>query len=197
MDFIHRAVRISQGLNGRFALLTSESNTVIRLINLTTGQAARSFVGHKKPVLSAALSPDEAFLVSGGEDRAIHLWSVSTGELVRLLRAHTAGVRAVTFSPDGRYIASGGDDQTIKLWHGADPGGAATPRPASLPASLAAPGATQELLDAMRVQITTHEKRVAKLEFLVEKLFRRLDSPGKAPPEDAVNIIQRKSFDDF
>ena len=195
MDFIHRAVRISQGLNGRFALLTSESNTVIRLINLTTGQAARSFVGHKKPVLSAALSPDEAFLVSGGEDRAIHLWSVSTGELVRLLRAHTAGVRAVTFSPDGRYIASGGDDQTIKLWHGADPG-AATPRPASPPASLAAPGVTQELLDAMRVQITTHEKRVAKLEFLVEKLFRLLDSPGKALPEDTV-IIQRKSFDDF
>jgi WD40 repeat protein len=208
-DFIDD-VRVSQGLNGRYALLTSEVKTTILLVDLATGQPARSFVGHKKAVLSAALSPDEAFLVSGGKDRAIHLWRVSSGELVRTLRAHTADVRAVTFSPDGRYIASGGDDQTIKLWQGTDPGGAATIQPVvspsrrglpttlpdSPPPSLAIPGATQELLDVMRVQIDTHERRVAKLEFLVEKLFRLLDSQGKAPSEDAV-IIQRKSFDDF
>jgi hypothetical protein len=48
----------------------------------------------------------------------------------------------------------------------------------------------------MRVQIETHERRVAQLEFLVEKLFRLLDSQGKASSEVPV-IIQRKSFDDF
>ncbi len=115
----------------------------------------------------------------------------------------------MTFSPDGRYIASGGDDQTIKLWHSADPGGAATLQqvsplrrtppmtpPDSPPASLALSIATPELLETMRVQIDTHERRVAKLESQVEKLFRLLDSQGKASSEDAV-IIQRKSFDDF
>ena len=203
-------VQVSQSLNGRFALLTREQSTAIRLLDLSTGQTARSFVGHKKPVVSAALSPDGGFMVSGGGDRAIHLWRVATGELVRILRAHTAGIGAVTFSPDGRYIASGGDDQTIKLWHGTEPGGAATLQqivspsrrvlpmtlPDSPPASLAVPGASQELLEAMRVQIDTHERRVAKLESLVEKLFRLMDSQGKASLEDAV-IIQRKSFDDF
>jgi WD40 repeat protein len=203
-------VQLNHSLNGRFALLTSPSSTTLHLFDLISGQAARTFVGHKKAVLSAALSSDEAFLVSAGEDRTIHLWRVATGEIVRTLRAHTASVRAVTICPDGRYIASGGDDQTIKLWHGTVPGGAATIQPVispsrrglpttlpdSPPAPLAIPGATQELLDAMRVQIETHERRVAQLEFLVEKLFRLLDSQGKASSEVPV-IIQRKSFDDF
>ena len=176
-DFIDE-FRVSQGLKGRYALLTKDSITTILLVDLATGQPARSFVGHKKPVLSADLSPDGGFLVSGGGDRAIHLWRVATGELVRILRAHTAGVRAVTFSPDSRYIASGGDDQTIKLWHGTDPG-ATTPQQVvsplrrdspmdSPPASLAVPVATPELLDGMRVQIDTHERRVAKLEAMVQ-----------------------------
>ncbi len=92
-DFIDEA-RVSQDLKGRYALLTSEATTTLLLVDLATGQPARSFVGHKKPVLSAALSPDGTFLVSGGKDRVIHLWRVATGELVRTLRAHTADVSA-------------------------------------------------------------------------------------------------------
>ncbi len=215
--------RISQSSDGHYALITYAAPddaapndlrshplalATIQLVDLTKSQPARSFVGHKKPVLSAALSPNGKYLASGGEDRSIHIWRVSTGELLRVLRAHTGDVNAVAFSHDGRFIASGGSDQTIKLWYGVDPDSedavvSVAPdvttakqirEPDSLPQALTVD--VRESLSAMAAQIDGQERRLARLELLVEKAFRLYDSRSTTSSDETLQI-ERTRFDDL
>ena len=71
---------------------------------------------HQQPVFAVAFSPDDAYVFSGGGDRAVQAWNASTGELVRTFSGHTAAVKAVSVSPDSQFLASAGFDKSIKLW---------------------------------------------------------------------------------
>lgn len=76
----------------------------------------KTVVGHTKPVLGVAFSPDGRMLASGGNDNIIHLWDVWTGKSKKTLTGHTRGVSSVAFSPDGKILASGSWDGTVRLW---------------------------------------------------------------------------------
>jgi WD40 repeat protein/uncharacterized caspase-like protein len=74
-------------------------------------------LGHSSSVVSAAISADKRFLVTGGDDTA-RLWDVATGSEIRAFQ-HTDSVYAVTFSPDGNYILTGCNDKFAHLWDAA------------------------------------------------------------------------------
>ena len=72
--------------------------------------------GHSAPVLSAAFSPDDHTLATGGGDTVI-LWDVTDpGQPTRIGGASTGHVNSVAFSPDGRTLATGSSDKTVILW---------------------------------------------------------------------------------
>ncbi|TAF12357.1 MAG: hypothetical protein EAZ76_14495, partial [Nostocales cyanobacterium] len=84
--------------------------------------SAKPFVGHTKPVLSVAFSPDSKTIVSGSWDTTVRLWDIETGEAIgQPFFGHKYLVNSVAFSPDGSSIISGSADKTVRLWDLSDP----------------------------------------------------------------------------
>jgi WD40 repeat protein len=103
--------------NGKQAIVGLNSLTDnLRLVDFTTGEMIRSFVGHRDGVLSVAFNADGTQAISGSFDNTVRLWDVTTGRKLKRYNGHSDRVIAVAFSPDGTKIVSGGNDQTVRLW---------------------------------------------------------------------------------
>jgi len=76
-------------------------------------------LGHSGQVNSVAYSPDNRFVLTGGDETAC-LWDAATGREIRRFVGHTEQVNAVAFSPDGQLMLTGsgraGPDNTARLW---------------------------------------------------------------------------------
>ncbi len=72
--------------------------------------------GHLAPVNCVAISPDGAWIASGGRDNMVRVWHRHSGEEAMTLPGHRDVINSVNFSPDGSKIASGGRDGTIRVW---------------------------------------------------------------------------------
>jgi WD40 repeat protein len=83
---------------------------------LPGAKSFRSMTGHTLGILSAALSSDMRFALSGSYDHTLRLWSLETGACLRTFEGHQGYVNSVCFSPDGRYALSGSSDETLRLW---------------------------------------------------------------------------------
>jgi WD40 repeat protein len=73
-------------------------------------------LGHRKRVMSLAISSDGLRIVSGSLDRTVRIWDGRTFEELGLCE-HEDEVNSVTFSPDSRLIASGSDDGIVWIWN--------------------------------------------------------------------------------
>ncbi|EKX52194.1 hypothetical protein GUITHDRAFT_42081, partial [Guillardia theta CCMP2712] len=75
----------------------------------------RSWKAHDKDINSVAVSPNDALLASGSQDRTVKVWE-RTGELRVSCKGHKRGVWCVKFSPVDKVVASSSADATVKLW---------------------------------------------------------------------------------
>ncbi|HEY9644193.1 MAG TPA: protein kinase, partial [Coleofasciculaceae cyanobacterium] len=71
---------------------------------------------HQGAVRSVVFSPDNRYILSGGDDNIIKLWEMKTGKCLRTFQGHWGPVVSVLFTPDRDHILSASVDQTIKLW---------------------------------------------------------------------------------
>lgn len=96
-------------------LATSDSDSKIRLWQVTTGRQLFVCKGHTSWAWSITFSPDGSILASCSIDQTIRLWDTSTGQCLRIL-PEPDQVEAITFSPNGSILTSGSVDQSIRLW---------------------------------------------------------------------------------
>lgn len=80
----------------------------------------RGWKAHDKDINSVAVSPNEAMLASGSQDRSVKLWHLDSGALAVTCKGHKRGVWCVKFSPVDKVVASASADATVKLWAAAD-----------------------------------------------------------------------------
>ncbi len=96
-------------------LVTGCDDKQVRLWDLATGQAERSYKGHTLGVLCVAINAAGTQIAAGGADKTLMVWNTPTAtEVLKFPLA--AAVRSVAFSPDGRLLAGGLADNSIHLF---------------------------------------------------------------------------------
>lgn len=100
--------------NGKY-IVSGDSDGVIKIWDLTNGEARSIESPGKSRVNAVVFSPDGAQIASSDGNNII-LWDAETAEQVSVLEGHTDWVRSLAYNADGSILASGGDDKTIRLW---------------------------------------------------------------------------------
>ena len=75
----------------------------------------RSFVGHNGVVSSVAVSGDDKWLVTGGDDTAARLWEISSGKQIRTFGGHEGWINFVALNGDGKWLLTGAG-RSCRLW---------------------------------------------------------------------------------
>jgi len=107
----HRAAVNSVHIKA-MTIATASGDRTVRLWNLTTGAALRTFAAHARGIACVNIAGN--LVVTGSSDHVIKVFDIETGEEVRTLRGHTGLVR--TIQTDNTKIVSGSYDQSIRIW---------------------------------------------------------------------------------
>lgn len=77
----------------------------------------KEFVGHEAGILTASMSPDNRWIVSGDRVGTIKIWSLETGREIASWNYSDKEITTAVFSPDGKTLATAGQDSTVRLWN--------------------------------------------------------------------------------
>jgi len=95
--------------------LTAESG-VVRVLEVATGQVARSWPAHDDTIFAMTLNAEGTRLATAGGDRLVRVWDVATGTETAKLEAHSTQVLCLSFNSDSSQLVTGGADRQLKVW---------------------------------------------------------------------------------
>jgi U3 small nucleolar RNA-associated protein 13 len=75
-----------------------------------------SIRAHDKDINSVTISPNDAVIASGSQDKTIRLWKSEDLTPMATLSGHKRGVWKVVFSPVDRTLCSSSGDKTLRIW---------------------------------------------------------------------------------
>ena len=101
--------------NGKWAV-SGDSDGLIRIWDLSTGESLNSLEGHSSPVRSVWITaPDGARIVSS-DDLSVRLWDGESGACLRVVEISPDWAFALAVTPDGRHAITGSNDSTLRSW---------------------------------------------------------------------------------
>ena len=72
---------------------------------------------HSGGVTKIAITSDNKFMVTGGEDSALKIWDFENGKLLKTLTGHNNAIVLLKITPDNKFIISKGrDSDRIRIW---------------------------------------------------------------------------------
>jgi WD40 repeat protein len=95
---------------------TVNSNGLVQLWSVTTGESWIGGPGHTDFVNAIAFAPDSRTLLSVGDDGTARLWDLETGKEIGVLRGHEGRVTAAAFSLTGGRVVTGDENGSVRLW---------------------------------------------------------------------------------
>ena len=119
MEMIYARNGFALTRDGKYFFTGHQDDKVVRKGEVETGKEVTGFGGHKDGIHAVALSPDEAFLASGGPDGSVRIWDLKDSKRDRECKVGRK-VRSLTFTADGKHVLCGhfgpSDDHSITLW---------------------------------------------------------------------------------
>ena len=86
------------------------------LVKSQPGEPAKSFSGHKEPILGIAQSANGKYILSGSDDNLGFLWN-ENGEIIDTIDVHLKSVNDVAFSPDNNRFITAGSEGSFVIWN--------------------------------------------------------------------------------
>ena len=90
----------------------------VRLVSVATRATLHTYP--HPAARSAAISRDNARVLTGGADDTVRVWSGRSGRRIHVLTEHAGSAVAVAYSPDGEFVASVSTDGTGRIWRTSD-----------------------------------------------------------------------------
>jgi len=100
-------------------ILASGNDFTARTFNADDGKQVKIYEnGHKWAVLSAVMTMDGEYVITGSSDNTIIIWKTSDATVVRKLEGHIDTVTSVAVNKNkyNREIVSGSNDRTVLTW---------------------------------------------------------------------------------
>lgn len=97
-------------------LLSSSSDSTIRLWSTKLNANLVCYKGHNYPVWDVQFSPMGHYFASASHDRTVRLWSVERVQPLRIMAGHLSDVDCVQWHSNCNYLATGSSDKTVRLW---------------------------------------------------------------------------------
>ena len=94
-------------------LVSTASDSTVKLWELKSGKLIRNFSGHAGWVVACAISSNRKHIATGSWDHTVRLWNLETGQ--ELQSFDVAGGESVCFSPDGNCLYGGTEDGKVYL----------------------------------------------------------------------------------
>jgi WD40 repeat protein/DNA-binding SARP family transcriptional activator len=95
----------------RVAIATLDAPAIVQRPD---GMQRTELKGQQGEINAVAFSPDDRYVVGGGEEHAA-IWDARSGRQVRSLH-HNESVVDASYSQNGRYIATATTDGTLRIW---------------------------------------------------------------------------------
>lgn len=89
--------------DGTFITSTSHDFTV-SMIDPDTGRTLHTFAPHGNTVLDTAISPDDRWLVTSGDDSTMRVWDIESKDLIAEHQVTMGGYWSMVFLPDGTSL---------------------------------------------------------------------------------------------
>lgn len=97
-------------------LVTGGYDQTVRLFDIQTGVATKTFRGHVASVTDAQFNRHANLIVSGSKDGTIRLWDILSGLCVHTLRQTLGEVTSVCMASNGFTLLSGSRNNSNRLW---------------------------------------------------------------------------------
>ncbi|GMQ02873.1 hypothetical protein CsSME_00048911 [Camellia sinensis var. sinensis] len=97
-------------------LLSSSSDSTIRLWSTKLNANLVCYKGHNYPVWDVQFSPLGHYFASASHDRTARIWSVDRIQPLRIMAEHLSDVDCIRWHSNCNYIATGYSDKTVRLW---------------------------------------------------------------------------------
>ncbi|XP_038984199.1 transcription initiation factor TFIID subunit 5 isoform X3 [Phoenix dactylifera] len=97
-------------------LLSSSSDSTIRLWSTKLNSNLVCYKGHNYPVWDVQFSPVGHYFASCSHDRTARIWSMDRIQPLRIMAGHLSDVDCVQWHANCNYIATGSSDKTVRLW---------------------------------------------------------------------------------
>ncbi|KAF5190513.1 Transcription initiation factor tfiid subunit, partial [Thalictrum thalictroides] len=97
-------------------ILSSSSDSTIRLWNTKLNANLVCYKGHNYPVWDVQFSPMGHYFASSSHDRTARIWSMDRIQPLRIMAGHLSDVDCVRWHANCNYIATGSSDKTVRLW---------------------------------------------------------------------------------
>ncbi|MHA1965416.1 MAG: WD40 repeat domain-containing protein [Candidatus Thorarchaeota archaeon] len=84
----------------------ADKDLAVKIWDFETKSLKTSLAPNSAHINAVAVSPDQRYIVTGGDDGIARFWDVDRGIMLRYLE-HSQGIYSIAISPDGRHMLCG------------------------------------------------------------------------------------------